>query len=351
MTNSYKKDFIGEEDIAFDTDRNNGTFERETSTGQFHTITKINATHIPVTDELTAGDAESVQDFLAVLLGGVNEALDFIETAGNWDSYLGEFATPVELISANPDPVDDAFAIVTSTQSFWIWDASLLTPEWIDLYRGYPTERVVIFPAANQVIDWEAGSVFDLGNIIQDVFLTFENVRQGQEITFNFTTTGTFTVQFPVSVLALDGGFVFFNRFNSITIKSVNGAEGQEALFHTDAGTGGGGSGGGIIPTIEIPIVDADHVVTAIDVFAGRIKMVGTTVVRTVTLDPAFVSSLIPFSVKNDGVTSGAIVRILVSNISTMTIDGLYVDLFLSPGELVTFEGDTGVNISVIARP
>ncbi len=68
MPNKYKKDLAGVEDICFDTDRNNATFSRETSTGGSQEITKLNASHIPVSNFLSTAGAESIEDFIGKIL-------------------------------------------------------------------------------------------------------------------------------------------------------------------------------------------------------------------------------------------------------------------------------------------
>lgn len=356
MANSYRKDFIGEEDIAFDVNRTNETFERQTSTGLFTSITKINANHIPVSDELIWDDAETVQEMLALAKAKTDQIEEVLDVVIILKDYIGAFNTPADLISANPEPNEDDFAFVDSTGTFFHWDQSKVIPAWQEIYKGFPAGRQEVFPDTVHTIDWEDGDVFDLGLLVQGVTLEFTNVLQSQEITITFTTTEFLTATLPISVTPLDGGSVTASSFNSVTIKAVNGAALQEGRFHTDKapvddGDDGDDGGGGIIPADIVEVDDADHVVLDIDVIAGRIKVINTTAVRTITLDVELIESLKPFSVQNDGVTSTSIIRIVVSNTGTMTIDGGYVDLYLSPGELVTFEGDSVTNISVIARP
>jgi len=165
--NTYQKDLAGVEDLAYDTNRNNESFSRRTSTGLNQNITKINARHIPVSNALTLGDAESVEDFLKEILEtigngkflGVFPTQDALETAyptaeddsvawviefrsmfewkgTQWDnsnSYLGEHADEAALIDAYPNPpYTDSYAFVTATKSFWFWDQTLGTPAWVD---------------------------------------------------------------------------------------------------------------------------------------------------------------------------------------------------------------------------
>lgn len=129
----YKKALGGKEDLAFDTARNNASFSRETSTGGSQSVTKINATHIPVSNALTWGSAESVEDFL-VLTKAFKDAYDvFIASVAPYQNYLGVFADSATLIATHSAPSnDDVFAFVTATNSFWHWDEVLGTPAWVD---------------------------------------------------------------------------------------------------------------------------------------------------------------------------------------------------------------------------
>ncbi len=157
----YKKALIGKEDLSLDTDRNNSSFNRETSTGGSQSITKLNAKHIPVTNALSWNGAENIEEFLTEAKAHYDAYVGFIGNVGFWDNYLGPFADSATLIATHAAPTsDNVFAWVNDTKSFWHWDESAGTPEWADSYRSLSYETA---PTLGGPLDTD-GNYVDFGN-------------------------------------------------------------------------------------------------------------------------------------------------------------------------------------------
>lgn len=195
-------------------------------------------------------------------------------------------------------------------------------------------------------IDWNKLSVIELGTLTGNVTLTFINVSQDSTINLTYTTTGGFDVTLPGSVLVLNGGASTAASYNSIFMTATNAATEQQAAYSTDSAAAV--VGGGILPSAVDDIDDADYTVLIGDV-GLRKKLINGTVQRDFTFDVSLLADFSEqISFKN---ASDFSLRIVVSNTGTMTLGNGFIDLYLSKGEIVTFEGDTATNADILARP
>jgi hypothetical protein len=347
MSDTFKKDFIGVEDLNRDTNRSNETFSRETSTGGSQILNKVNAKHIPITTEIDWNGATNVHEALAEAKRADDELQVFLTFSGNWDSYLGVFATVAALLAAHPAPTNvDLFAFVDETGSFWYWDQSLGTPAWANIYKGYPSGRTAITPTATQDIDFSLGNIFDLGVLTQNVTLTFSNIIVGQQIVINFTTTALLTVTLPTSVKALEASSVRLSAYNSITLTATDGVTVQEGRFSTDLMPVNEEPGSGIVPEATNDVDDANFVAIG-DNLGSRFKLVNATADRTATVDPAiFTSEKDVLHFKNDSV--GFIFKVIVDNVATDTIKNTLTEIDLAYGDMLTLSGDSSTNIDLL---
>lgn len=352
MANSYRKDFVGEEDIAFDTNRSNETFERQTSKGEFHPITKVNATHIPITDQLDWEDAETVQEALVLAKATDDFVREIADDIERLQVYLGSFDTPEQLISEHPDPVDDAFAFVNSTGTFFHWDQLKLIPAWQEIYKGFPVGRDTFFPSPIQTIDWSQNDVFDLGLIVQNIEIQFINVIQSKEIVINFTLGEFLTVNLPVSLLHLDGKELEQDEYNSIHIIATNGSAQQEGTFYTatpedtEPPPEPEPEANGILP-IDVLRISEDHLVSTEDV-NNRIILDDTTIAdRIVTINPVLITHNQAISFANE---SNFRLEITLTNPAGQTINNISTSRFLYKGDpVLTLNGDSASNLFTIS--
>ena len=386
--NAYKKGVIALEDINFDTNRNNESFNRNNSQGVPQSMSKINASHIPVSQALSFNNAESIEDFLSEIILAIGAGRfigvyadltalyaawpapqddsiawntetksmwDWDETLGtpawtNTSPFLGEYADETALVAAHPTVYrEDAMAWNTETQSLWYWDQDGSPAGWADSseFAGFPSSRVSIVPTATTNIDWSTGGVFDLGTLPQATTLTFSNISQTQEITINYTSTASFNLTLPGTVTALNGGSSTLDSYNSVRIQSVNGSTAQEAEFYTD--TAPVDKDTGIIPSAVVLVEDANHTLVADDI-GKRIILNSATADRDLIIDPSlFADFSAQISAFNK--VSGYKFRIVVSNTGTQSInDSARIDYMLWNGDgVVTINGDSATNINICA--
>ena len=55
-----------------------------------------------------------------------------IMPGGSVETYKGIFATSVLLIAAHPIGSVADYAFVTATESYWYWNAAIVTPGWVN---------------------------------------------------------------------------------------------------------------------------------------------------------------------------------------------------------------------------
>ena len=124
----FKKDFLGVEDIAFDTNQTNEDFSRETSTGGFQTVKKVNASHLPIVGSLSWDSATTVQESLEKCKTLYDDFTTLQNQNLNYADYYGSFADLATLQAAHATANEGDHAIVIDVLEFYVWDSSV--PGW-----------------------------------------------------------------------------------------------------------------------------------------------------------------------------------------------------------------------------
>jgi len=108
------------------------------------------------------------------------------------DNNLGYYATESALTSAYPIGFDGAFAIVGSTDTFWVWDSG--AEEWVDTNSGGGGGSVnfVSNVATDRILGRVAAGSGDSQELTKAQTLTFLNVEDGADVTDtgNVTSAG-----------------------------------------------------------------------------------------------------------------------------------------------------------------
>lgn len=164
MGNSYKKDFLGFQDIAFDTDGLAATFARETSTGSSQNINKFNAAHLPLllatrtlemynSGTLSASDVDTAVTNICANLASIpvfsNKAvLDAIQSAGS-----GAIMTTSERSKLNSIIDLGSGQIITAQERAKLAGLTALTEDELEIVGQiaslFPVGIVIAFPTSS----------------------------------------------------------------------------------------------------------------------------------------------------------------------------------------------------------
>lgn len=296
---------------------------------------------------LTASQTLTNKTVNGVTLTTAGSASNFLNEAGNYVPGSGGASLPVDdTTSIVQDPVDNSKQMRIDAGNISTATTRVLTMPDTDA-NVYPQGRISPTVTATTDINWAAGDTFALGTLTLDVTLTFSNVLQGQTIAIEYTGDSGFDViALPGSVKVLNGGASTADSFNVIYLTATNGATEQQAAYSTDTAADSGG--GGILPSGNTSMGDADYTVLAGDV-GFRVDLPSSaTVDRVATLDVSLLADdteQISFINQSD-----YRLEIVVSSTGTMTINNLKTNHYLWKGDgVLTLNGDTATNNNIVA--
>lgn len=199
----------------------------------------------------------------------------------------------------------------------------------------------------------QTGTTYTLA--IDDLDLTMNNAS-ANTVTIPTNASVAFPVNTVISVIQLGAGTTTITGDTGVTVNgtsagsvSIGTQYGGAVLLKTATDTWVVSTG----PEVNFPpATDSTDKTSAYTVVAGDINdniIIGsaTTADFDVTLDVSlFSSSDEVLMIANE---SDYIARVVVSNTGTMTINSQYTDRYVSPGQTVTFSGDTSINCRMIA--